>query len=322
MNSRKYFDFIEERLNTLSVRISSRAALNLQDINISAEYFFRDLLNMMYGWNLLNLNDIQKNAPGIDLLYKEKNIIVQVSATNTKQKVQHSLDEINTQEYNGYTFKFLLVTKDAKKLRTYKYNIPNGITFNPSEDIIDVPQLLKDIYSKEIDQLNDLYEFIKKHLSSEPQSVSRIKGINRIIQILSQDGVLNESNKFDTSVFEIEEKIRSNNLEDIASKIEDFSIFLGDVQKVYETYDKEGVNKSRAVLNALNNIYLKLKKDYDGFNLMEEIENHIYKNLSGEESLSEFCEEDLRYYIEIILVDAFSRCKIFENPKKIRYGAT
>lgn len=87
MNSGKYFDFIEERLNTLSVRISSRAALNLQDINISAEYFFRDLLNMMYGWNLLNLNDIQKNAPGIDLLYKEKNIIVQVSATNTKQKV-------------------------------------------------------------------------------------------------------------------------------------------------------------------------------------------------------------------------------------------
>lgn len=72
MNSGKYFDFIEERLNTLSVRISSRAALNLQDINISAEYFFRDLLNMMYGWNLLNLNDIQKNAPGIDLLYKEK----------------------------------------------------------------------------------------------------------------------------------------------------------------------------------------------------------------------------------------------------------
>ena len=67
MNSGKYFDFIEERLNTLSVRISSRAALNLQDINISAEYFFRDLLNMMYGWNLLNLNDIQKNAPGIEI---------------------------------------------------------------------------------------------------------------------------------------------------------------------------------------------------------------------------------------------------------------
>ena len=322
MNSKQYFDFIEERLNTLSVRISSRAALNLQDINISAEYFFRDLLNMMYGWNLVNLNDIQQNAPGIDLLYKEKNIIIQVSATNTKQKVQHSLDEINIQEFKGYTFKFLSVAKDVQKLRTYKYKIPNGITFNPSEDIIDVPQLLKEILSKKIDQLKDLYEFIKKHLSSEPQPASRIKGINRIIQILSQDGVLNESNKFDTSVFEIEEKIHSNNLEDIASKIEDFSIFLGDVQKVYETYDKEGVNKSRAVLNALNNVYLKLKKDYDGFNLMEEIENHIYEDLSSEESLSEFCEEDLRYYIEIILVDAFSRCKIFENPKKIRYGAT
>lgn len=322
MNSKKYFDYIEEKLNTLSVRISRRAVLNLQDININAEYFFRDLLNMMYGWNLINLNDIQLNTPGIDLLYKERSIIIQVSATNTKRKIQHSLNEINAQEYNGYTFKFLSIAKDAKRLRTNKYKVPNGIIFNPSEDVIDVPQLLKEILRKEIDQQKNLYEFIKKHLSSEQQPASRIKGISRIIQILSQDGVLNESNKYDTSVFEIEEKIRSNKLEDIASRIEEFSVFLGDVQKVYETYDKEGINKSRAVLHALNNVYLKLKKDYNGSSLMERIGDHIYENLSSEDSLSEFCEEDLRYYIEIILIDAFSRCKIFENPNKIRYGTT
>ena len=39
MNRQGYFDYIEKRLNWLSSRIASRAALNMYDINIHCEYF-------------------------------------------------------------------------------------------------------------------------------------------------------------------------------------------------------------------------------------------------------------------------------------------
>lgn len=47
MKLEEYFDYIEEHLNFLSLRIERRATLNLHDINIKAEYFFMHFLNML-----------------------------------------------------------------------------------------------------------------------------------------------------------------------------------------------------------------------------------------------------------------------------------
>ena len=55
---------------------------------------------------------------------------------------------------------------------------------------------------------------------------------------------------------------------------------------------------------------------------MEMLANDIYDSLSGDEALKDFYEEDLRLYIDIILVDAFVRCKIFENPKRMHNDTT
>lgn len=83
MNHQSYFDYIESRLTWLSCRVTARGALNMYDINIHCENFYMHLLNLLYGWNLVNANTIQRNAPAIDLVYKEGNVIVQVSSTDT-----------------------------------------------------------------------------------------------------------------------------------------------------------------------------------------------------------------------------------------------
>lgn len=258
MKLEEYFDYIEEHLNFLSLRIERRATLNLHDINIKAEYFFMHFLNMLYDWKLVNLNDSKQNTPGVDLLYSGERILIQVSSTNTTTKIQESLNKIDTKVYSNYTFKFLSISKDAKNLRNKTFKVPNSIIFDPSRDILDVPLFLRNIQGLPIDKMEEVYNLIKKNLSFESPSTSRMKGLSRIIQLLAEDGSLSEySTTYDTSDFEIAEKIKSNNLSEIESKIADIGVYLGDVQKVYNTYDAEGVNKSRAVLHSLNCIYLK-----------------------------------------------------------------
>ncbi len=72
MNSERYFSIVEERLNTISVRVERLGRLNLHDININAEYFFMHLLNLLFKRHLTNINSQTPNAPGVDLADYEK----------------------------------------------------------------------------------------------------------------------------------------------------------------------------------------------------------------------------------------------------------
>ena len=285
--------------------------------------FFMHFLNLLYGWNLTNLNTDKINSPGVDLLYKESKILIQVSSTATKRKIEDSLKKIDLNTYNGYNFKFLSLSKDADGLRDKTYNTSEGISFSPENDILDIKVILKLIKDLEPDKRHEMHEFVKKTLSFESAASSRMRAISRIIKMLASDGALHDCNTtYDTTDFEIAENISCNQLGDIESKIADIGVYIADVQKVYDQYDKEGVNKSRAVLHTLNNTYLRLKKKHVGPILMAMLADDVYNSLSGDETLKEFFEEDLRFYIDIILVDAFVRCKIFENPKRVNNGTT
>ncbi len=61
------------------------------DLTIYSEYFFRDLLNIVYGYSLENHNKKQKNAPAFDLIDNTNKIIIQVTATCKKQKIEDTL---------------------------------------------------------------------------------------------------------------------------------------------------------------------------------------------------------------------------------------
>ena len=56
MNRTIYFDYIEEKLNTLAVRIKVRNKLNLLELNIHSENFFADLGNIICDLDLKNWN--------------------------------------------------------------------------------------------------------------------------------------------------------------------------------------------------------------------------------------------------------------------------
>lgn len=184
MNRSIYFNFIREKLSSLANYIGFGGKLNLLDSHIHAEIFFRDFSNLLFGWNLKKTK--HHNEPGIDLVDITNRIVVSVSATVTKQKIESSLEKINS-KYSGYTFKFISISKDASELRKQTYSNPHTLIFSPITDIFDIPLFLNQIYEMEIDQLREVYEFLKKELDNEIDTIT-LKPIDRLKTYLHDSG--------------------------------------------------------------------------------------------------------------------------------------
>lgn len=88
------------------------------------------------------------------------------------------------------------------------------------------------------------------------------------------------------------------------------------VDKIYRTYDEQGVNKSFAVLSSLHDLYLNLASELTGDALFDKLLESVYdivnKDYEYNESLT---REELQVNIKIVLVDAFVKCKIFKKPE-------
>ena len=111
MNRSRYFNYIEEKLAVLAYRINQRGKLNILDLNTYSENFYAELLNIVFNFKLVNMNAMIQNVEGIDLIDDTNKIIVQVSSTSTKQKIESSLSKDIFLKFPGYRFKFISINK-------------------------------------------------------------------------------------------------------------------------------------------------------------------------------------------------------------------
>jgi hypothetical protein len=320
MNKSRYYDYISEKLIVLTVRIEQKGKLNILDLHVHSENFYRDFLNLLYGWNLENMNTKIQNVEAIDLIDKNEKLIIQVSATSTKQKVESALNKDIIKKHKGYIFKFISISKDAKNLRNSKFKNLYGITFNPYKDIIDIKSLLDEIFYYETIKMRKVYNFIKEELGNEIDMVRLDSDLVKIIKILSKEDLNNLDLKYNVNDYEIENKIEFNNLDITKEIIDEYKIYYTKLDKKYKEFDKQGANKSMAVLNAIRKNYFKVvaKRDKNknaDEKFLEVIEKVTEQVLESGNLENEITIEELDLCINILVVDAFIRCKIFKNPE-------
>ena len=324
MNRESYYSIIEERLNLLSLRARRNSSLNLQNLNIHCENFYAQLFNLVFGYQFKNLNAETQNVESIDLIDETNKIIAQVSATTTKRKIENTLKKDSLKNYKDYSFVFIFISdKDAKNLRKQSFSNPSNILFNPERDIYDVTELLRKILSLDIDKMKEVYDFVCKEL--KPDIEKKVDSdLVKLINILSQED-LDESLDIPSTVpFEIQKKIDFNGLGKIKKLILDNAIYSKKLNEKYEEFDKQGVNKSRAILNVLKTTYQKFEQQYDDSlqlfdKIIEVIIDKVKSEIDGQHLIS---IEELELYIPIIVVDAFMKCKIFKNPEEYEYATS
>lgn len=180
MNRSQYFNYIEEKIDYLSYRISKRGKINLLDLNIYSETFFAEMINMLLHLNLKNMNAVKQKVEGIDLIDHDNKVVAQVSSTNTRDLNSLLSEEKRLSEKisKGDTFEEL--EKVIAELNE-KYRM-KGEYETTIAQISEVEQNIKDLNIK-IDEIDNV-------LFSEPfenKVKEQIKKFNRFFSAVSQE---------------------------------------------------------------------------------------------------------------------------------------
>jgi hypothetical protein len=322
MNRPDYFNVIEERLSTLAYRISLRGRLNILDFHGHSENFYQHFLKEVYGWAVTDENEKRQNVEAIDLIDKTNKFVIQVSATASKQKIESSLSKNSIKRFPGYTFKFISIAKDVDDLRKDTFKNPHEINFIPFSDVIDVKLILTKIKSLNIDDQKRVYEFVRKELAPEIDPLKLESNLASIINTLSKEDWDKAEPVSEINSFEIDRKIFHNKLNSAKAIIEDYTVHYGRVDKIYTEFDSQGSNKSSSVLSTIRQEYAKAKGSLTDDQLFFEVISKVQEKVLNSSNYSSIPFDELELCVNILVVDAFVRCKIFENPDSYNYAST
>lgn len=314
VNRSLYFNLCEDRLSVLCTRVEMRGKLNILDFHLHSEDFYVGFLNLLFGYALKNINASAQNIEGIDLVDVAGKLVLQVSSTATKAKIESALGK-DLSAYKGHSFKFMSISKDAKHLREYTYTNPHGLLFLPSQDIYDIPFILSKILHLDITKQQKIYDFLKRELQTDTQKPLAETNLASIINIISQEDFSIVVSSDSTTAFNVDEKLELNKLDVAAEIIEDYKVHHPRIDQIYSVFDVAGKNKSKSVLDSLRQTYLKLSLEFKGDELFFKIVENIVEKIQNSENYVAMPLDELELNVNILVVDAFIRCRIFKKPK-------
>lgn len=182
-NRQSYILLIIRRLSYLKTEVAAFNSLNLTDINVFAENFYRDLFNLL-GFQFNNTNFESNNFAHIDLIDTVNKQAIQVTSQNDNIKIKEAIDGFFAKPGNkDYKLQVLLISKDAKEYRT-KF----GNNFNHKNDVIDIKKLIAIINDiKELETIKGIADFLDKYVLTERRKTecSEVETIMVLISYLS-----------------------------------------------------------------------------------------------------------------------------------------
>lgn len=157
---------ISHRLATLRSYIELKGLIHLYDSHIIAEDFMANLLNIIFGYRLENLNYIHKNQPGIDLGDTDNSIAFQVTAERSRRKIQETIDIfVKEQLYEKYhQLYFLILTR--KQQRYSPFNTAAHFSFDGGKHILDIGDLIEEANTLPTERLGQIAGFLETETRS------------------------------------------------------------------------------------------------------------------------------------------------------------
>jgi hypothetical protein len=317
-----YSNKINMHLTLLALCINNKNKQFLTDDNKWSESFFKDLLNKVYKYDLVNLNTEEANYAGIDLGDKDKKICIQVTACNTSEKIQSSIEISERHKRYEIYDRLIILVVGYKKKYTKKFE-SNHFNFNKDTDVWDIRTVLEKISSLEINQMKEIVEF----LDSELESVLNINPIDlleedivTIINLLfyylypEEDNDLSEDVQGFKLVTRGEDFILQKNL---LNKVGD-SLFNNEIRPSLQ-YDKsiesflgnpiniEYQKKYFAVTAGFQKIYSEYS---DKFNDIGSLFGYIFDNVINYGNRTEIDDHKLL----IVLHNMYFNCDLGNNP--------
>ncbi len=301
-------------LSILKVEVEFRGSLNLYDINIHAENFYRDFFNVIFDLNLVNLNFDEKNASYIDLIDKKEKRAIQVTSQNDGGKIKHSIEGfMKKPEHSKYQLEVILIAKSAKDY-TADFTIKGKFDFDHKKNVIDLERLLKIINNLKTEKLEEIFEFLSKqtNIPRPKTETNEVETIMSLIEFLSDDENTQDSNNEKPNPPDPERKFHrfEEHREFLQSHYEEmYALYFGTLQIAKEKVGLDGVRAKKITS------FLKYKSD----SVLNECNNNPRVAI---DNLTDFFEEKLFKYgfncdqsaIRFYLLDELIQCNVFPNP--------
>jgi len=307
---------INDALALLSLSVKINSSLNLTDINVVAEDFYAEFLNLALGYNLRNINEYDPNAVSIDLGDTVNKIAIQVTSTSNLKKTKKTVEKfIENELYNKYDNLIILNLVKITKHRDTYVGEEGKYQLNTKTDMWDYITLSRKLLHKNIEKLTEIYEFLKKELDLKPEK-SIPKEITTMISLIDY---LSDDELESVGAGYIEEPDPNGK---IYERFFDYSTYLEEQYiELYEMYGKSleivhdmtdiGIVKIKKI-----SLYLKSHSD----KVLIECEGNPKKALS--KLIDEFSEalssKNIEYdesAISFFLVDELIKCNIFPNKE-------
>lgn len=160
--------------------------------------------------------------------------------------------------------------------------------------------------------------FLYRSITNNP---SMLRNTITAISNLSLDGI-KESNSL--NAFNPKVKLNYNNVKTHYALIEEYKVYHEKINSLYDELELQGSMKKEKLLFNIEQIYLKIKGKYvldseDSIEIVrkfsDKIIDEVFDELCLELEGSAFYKEEIIVGIRLIMVDAFIRCKILEEPK-------
>lgn len=318
---KEYFAFVESK-----IRLGAKN--NLLDENVLSESTFREIMNITFETDYKNANVIQSNYKGVDLVDHTNKKHCQVTSDKSKGKIDDTISRL-PESLEGYHLYFLIFVIECKSIKGHDYDIDTTL-FTPKEDIINLTDLLGYVMDLENEPLSQIYKICKSEMEELIIDVEMNESnLSKVISTIAKSELA--YSKSSKKAFKYENKINHNKLVNLKRVIKDISVYTLVIDGIYDAYDKESSNISLSVLSLVSSYYdegvknfsLETPKVSDEFTksdfIFEYVIDRCMEYIKNSNECNDIPYEEILLYVKIIVVNAFLRCDIFENPGGYRY---
>lgn len=158
---------ISALLSNYQQDIINRNLSRVTDQNLYSEEIFKNLLNLIFNYQLENLNLGKTLAVAIDLGDYENRIAFQITSENSFHKIKDTVAKFLKNDQHKIFFKLKILVLREFKVKDYEVKAGNFF-FNGKDDIIDIPYLIRQIRTLDLETIETIHDFIRKELDPQP----------------------------------------------------------------------------------------------------------------------------------------------------------
>lgn len=225
------------------------------------------------------------------------------------------IEDANQDTHKTDRFNSVMSDKDRADYENLILLCPNHHITTNNVELYDVKTLKKMKKDHEL--------VIRKRIAGRNLISKYPSALNIVIGLIGQNLVSGAKDDEPITAPDPELKIKFNRIIEYKPIIDTYKVYQGKLSKIYQEIERQGSTRKEYILKNINTFYLREKGKYNDLasihanadNILRNVEKALWELIENSNNRDEEMPfEVIQMGILIVMVDAFMRCEILEEP--------